>query len=58
MAPEAEIDPRCVIHKGCGGVVAPNMGALSGPELLEMTLGMLDCGEVVAAGELELEALG
>ena len=52
----------CILHVGCGGVVAPNLGVLTAEELMEQTVDFLSCGlmcfkcgEEVQAGELEIE---
>lgn len=54
---------QCILHTKCGGgVVAPNLGVLTGDELLAQTLDLIDygvrcfkCGEEVKADELEIE---
>ena len=52
----------CILHTKCGGVVAPNLGVLTGEELMEQTLDFIGCGvmcfkcgEEVKAEELEIE---
>ena len=49
----------CILHTKCGGLVAPNMGVLTGEEILDMVKEghaiCFKCGEDVKPDEMEIE---